>query len=31
MIPVKEDGKFDTELINKLPLYDYMDVMGSLS
>lgn len=31
MIPVKEDGKLDIELINKLPLNDYMDVMGSLS
>ena len=31
MIPVKEDGKLDIELINKLPLNDYMDVMGYLS
>ena len=31
MIPIKEDGKLDIELINKLPLDDYMDVMGSLS
>ena len=31
MIPVKEDGTLDTELINKLPLDDYMDVMGWLS
>ena len=31
MIPVKEDGKLDVELINKLPLDDYMEVMGSLS
>ena len=31
MIPVKEDGTLYIELINKLPLDDYMDVMGSLS
>ena len=31
MIPGKEDGTLDIELINKLPLDDYMDVMGSLS
>ena len=31
MIPIKEDGKLDIELINKLPMDDYMDVMSSLS
>ena len=31
MIPIKEDGTLYMELINKLPLDDYMDVMGSLS
>ena len=30
MIPVKEDGTLYVELINKLPLNDYMEVMGEL-
>ena len=31
MIPIKEDGTLYVELINKLPLNDYMEVMGELS
>lgn len=31
MIPLKEDGHLDIECINKLPILDYMEVVGNLT
>lgn len=31
MVPLKEDGNLDMELLNKLPFYDYLEAVGSFS
>lgn len=31
MVPLKEDGSLDIELIKKLPLDDYLEALGSLT
>ena len=31
MIPLKENGELDIERINKLPLREYMEVIGGLT
>ena len=31
MVPLKEDGSLDMELLNKLPFDDYLEAVGSFS
>ena len=31
MVPLKEDGSLDIELIKKLPLDDYLEALGSFT